>query len=133
MTAQARLNGTLIEWDSAAAAFETAVQDAAKKKVAWERFAARRRIELKADAAKSGEKLTVPDLNAQILTDDVSGLYEAAEVSDALVTGLRKRLDLFSAQADACRSEIASERKRQEAWGASPSVPGPMDVPEGYR
>ena len=133
MTAQARLNGTLVEWDSAAAAFEQAVREAAQAKVAWERYAARKRILLKAEAAGEGEKLTVPDLNARILADDEDGLYEAAEVSDALVTGLRKRLDLFAAQADACRSEIASERRRQEAWESSPSVPSARDVPGGFR
>lgn len=133
MTAQARLNGTLVEWDSAAAAFEQAVREAAQAKVAWERYAAIKRIDLKRAAAEQGEKLTVQDLNAQILADDGGGLYEAAEVSDALVTGLRKRLDLFAAQADACRSEIASERRRQEAWEASPAVPTARDVPGGFR
>ena len=123
MTAQQKLNAVLVDWDKAAEAFERAVQDAARASVAWERFAARRRIQLKASVAASGEKLTVADLDAQILVDDEQGLYDQREIAEAVVTGLRKRLDVFSAQADAARSEIASERKRAEAWGASPSVP----------
>ena len=123
MSAQQKLNAVLHDWDTAAEAFEHAVQDAARSSVAWERFAARRRIQLKASVAASGEKLTVADLDAQILVDDEQGLYDQHEIAEAVVTGLRKRLDVFSAQADAARSEITSERKRAEAWGASPSVP----------
>lgn len=124
MDAQGRLNGTLVEWDHCAEAFETAAREAAVAKVAWEKFSARLRIGLKADAAKDGEKLTVQDLNAQILNRDTESLYERAEIADALVTGLRKRLDVFAAQADALRTEIASDRQRERAWMASPSVPG---------
>ena len=123
MSAQQKLNGVLVEWDRSAEAFERAVQDAARASVAWERFAARRRIQLKAAVAASGEKLTVADLDAQILVDDEQGLYDQHEIAEAVVTGLRKRLDVFSAQADAARSEITSERKRAEAWQASPAVP----------
>lgn len=133
MSTQARMNGVLVRWDKAAEAFESAVKDAADAKVAWEEYAALKRIELKQTAARNGEKLTVQDLNAQILAGDPNGLYEAAEITSALVTGLRKRLDVFSAQFDACRSEIASERAREQAWGASPSVPTSRDVPREYR
>lgn len=133
MTPQAKLNGVLIEWDKAAEAFGAAVAEGAQCDVDYERYAARERIKLKAAAAETGEKLTVPDLNAMIVNNDVDNLLQKRELSAAVVTGLRKRLDVFQAKADAARSEIASERKREEAWGASPSVPGPMDVPERYR
>lgn len=123
MDAQTRLNGTLVEWDHCAAAFAKAAEDAAVAKVRWEKFAARQRIQLKSDAAERDEKLTVQDLNAMILDADEAGLYQAAEVTDALVTGLRKRLDVFAAQSDALRSEIASDRQRERAWMQSPSVP----------
>lgn len=118
-----QLNSVLIEWDKTAAAFQDAVEAAARADVEWERFAARTRARLKAAAAADGVKLTVPDLDAEILNADVDGLLLAARLSDAVVSGLRKRLDVFQAQADAARSEIASERAREQAWAASPSVP----------
>lgn len=123
MSPQARLNEVLVAWDKAAEAFERAVQDAARSGVEWERYAARERTKLKAEAAKNGVKLTVPDLDAAILNGDENGLLLAARLSEAVVTGLRKRLDVFQAQADAARSEIASERAQMQAWAASPSVP----------
>lgn len=123
MTAQQKLNDVLTRWDTAAEAFANAARDAARSKVAWEKHAAVERVRRKAEAAKAGVKLTVQDLNAAILADDEQGLYGAAEINEALVTGLRKRLDVFAAQSDALRSEIASDRQRERAWMASPSVP----------
>ena len=118
-----RLNQILIEWDKCAEAFAVAVEDAATKSVEWERFAAKTRIELRADAAAVGQKLTNDDLAAHVLEADIEGLRLDAAMAEAVVSGLRKRLDVFQAQADAARSEIASERAREQAWVASPSVP----------
>lgn len=123
MLPQQRLNQTLVDWDKCADEFHARVEEAARAEVAWERFAARKRIEFKTAAATDGVKATVDDLNAMIVNADTDGLLLRTRVADALVTGLRKRLDVFSATADAARSEIASERAREQAWAASPSVP----------
>lgn len=123
MLPQQRLNQILIDWDKCAEEFQATVSEAAAAEVAWERFAARKRIEFKAAAAADGVKATVDDLNAMIVNADADGLMVEARVKEALVTGLRKRLDVFAAQVDATRSEIASERAREQAWAASPSVP----------
>ncbi|WP_201521695.1 hypothetical protein [Gulosibacter hominis] len=93
-----QLNSVLIEWDKTAAAFQDAVEAAARADVEWERFAARTRARLKAAAAADGVKLTVPDLDAEILNADVDGLLLAARLSEAVVSGLRKRLDVFQAR-----------------------------------
>lgn len=123
MLPQQRLDQILIDWDKCAEEFQETVSEAAAAEVAWERFAARKRIEFKAAAAADGVKATVDDLNAMIVNADADGLLVEARVKEALVTGLRKRLDVFAAQVDAARSEIASERAREQAWAASPSVP----------
>lgn len=128
MNAQQRLSQVLVDWDRAADDYSERNHAAAIADSAWARFRAVRRIELKAEAVRTGSKLTVPDLDAQIIVDDVDGLMEAAAIADALVAGLRKRLDVLAAQVDACRTEIASERQRERAWGASPSVPTVADV-----
>lgn len=130
---QARLNRLLIDWDKKAEAFEAAVQEAAADDVAYEKYAARERLRLKAEYAGKDEKLTIPDLAAMIIDNDRENLLIKKEMSAGVVTGLRKRLDVFAARADALRSEIASERKRQEAWQASPSVPTARDIPVEYR
>lgn len=123
MNPQQQLNALLAEWDKQAEAFAAAAQDSARARWEWEHFAARERARLKAAATAAGEKLTVADLKSLIIEADTDALMLAAELSDAVVTGARKRLDVFQARADALRSEIASERERARAWAASPSVP----------
>ena len=47
MSGQQKLNDVLIEWDRAVEAFQDAVTLAAEAHVAWERYAARKRITLR--------------------------------------------------------------------------------------
>lgn len=123
MGLQQELSQTLTDWDKAAAGFEQAVVAAAEAKSKWERFAAKTRLSLKADAEKNGRKLTVPDLDASILAADMDGLSFDVLIADAHVTAQRKRLDVFEHRVDVLRSFLASERERQKAWEASPAVP----------
>jgi hypothetical protein len=113
----------LAAWDKAADDFKDACMREARADVAWTKFAAKRRIELRAEADRVGRKVTIPDLEAEIVNDDADGLLLEKVLSAAVVTGLRKRLDVFEAQAGAARSEFAADRAREKAWMSSPSVP----------
>lgn len=123
MLPQQKLNQTLVEWDRKAEEYERRVEEAVRAQCAWERFAARKRLELKADATATGEKLTIADLDALIIDADVDDLKLQAALADGVLSAIRSRLRVFAAQADAARSEVASERAREQAWSASPSVP----------
>lgn len=58
-----------------------------------------------------------------IIDADEDDLKLAAALADGVLSAIRSRLKVFAAQADAARSEVASERAREQAWAASPSVP----------
>lgn len=121
MSAQARLNQILMDWDAEVRHFKECARAEADTSVAWAYWSARKRAEIRAEALKAGDKLTVQDLNDRVLAADTEQLHLAAELAAAALSGSRKALDLWEARADAARSEVATERASNTHWAAAPA------------
>lgn len=121
MSAQAKLNDILMEWQHETSRFRGLVEDEARAKTHWAYWSARKRAEVRAETLAAGDKLTVQDLNDRVLNADEDGLFFAAELAESAVVGSRKALDLWSARADATRSEVATERAADQLHAAAPA------------